>query len=186
MQKMVNFTKRLIKTAAYLTPLARFIGHRYPYNFNPAQLCYLFNCLDRTSMIHGPILEIGCFVGCTSVWLNKHMDSRGIEKPYIAIDTFSGFVESDVEYEVTKRQKPIGGINAFTPNSKIWFDKNMELNGITRVKSIQVDVNSFDYTGIQDVSFALIDVDLYLPVKRALERIYGLLGKGGIIVVDDC
>jgi predicted O-methyltransferase YrrM len=177
-----------VKHAMYHTPLARFLYHRYPYNFSPIQLSYLVNCIDRTSHLSGPILEVGCFAGATTIWLNKHLDAGGIEKPYIAIDTFRGFVENDIRYEVSERGKHEQAIlrRAFTNNSKNWVEKNLKLNGCTRVTLVQADANTFDYSKYHDISFALIDVDLYLPVKNTLEAIYDQMADGGIIVVDDC
>ena len=62
----------------------------------------------------------------------------------------------------------------------------MANNRVTRVKSIQADVSSFDFGPYEKISFCLIDVDLTRPVRKALEEVYSRMAPGGIIVVDDC
>ena len=71
-------------------------------------------------------------------------------------------------------------------NKKAWFDYSMKLAGVTGVTSIEGDVTEFNFDGISPISFCLLDVDLYLPIKQCLPRIYGNMSPGGIIVVDDC
>lgn len=182
---MYTAVANLIKSGMYRTNLGRIIAHRYTYCFVPEQLCFLSQCVTRTAGLPGPILEVGCFAGNTTVWLNTHMNARGIEKPYIAIDTFNGFTDKDMEFEKKSRGRQIPS-HDFKANSKRWFDRTMHFNGIRRVQSIQADASAFDYSQYRDISFVLIDVDLYLPVMKALEKIYPLMAKGGIIVVDDC
>lgn len=167
-------------SAAYLLP-------SYNYNFQPAHLAFLCECIDRTRALPGPIVEVGCDAGWTTVFLNKHMDFSKIEKSYFCIDTFSGFTPDDIRYERQRRGKdPTFPSGAFSRNKKEWFDRTMQINGIKRVRSIQGDVNRYDFEGIKDVSVCLIDVDLYLPVKAALEKVYGRMAAGGVLVVDDC
>jgi hypothetical protein len=106
---MANLVSRILKHAAYRSPFARLVAPRYIYNFRPAQLCFLTDCVDRTRDLPGPMLEIGCFSGATTVWLNMHMRASGIRKPYVALDTFEGFVQSDVEYELAAGGNPAAG-----------------------------------------------------------------------------
>ena len=159
----------------------------YRYNVTPSILCHLCSAIDGTRNLSGPILEVGCAAGTTTIFLNKHMDATGIEKPYICLDTFAGFTCADIEQEVTSRAKDEVILrNEFTVNSKLWFDKTMAINGIRRVQSIQADVNEFEFSRFGQVSFCFVDVDLYRPVKAALEKIVGIMAPGGIIAVDDC
>lgn len=62
----------------------------------------------------------------------------------------------------------------------------MSINHISNVTSIQADVSKYDFSQLGEICFALIDVDLYYPVKSALQQVYPLMSSGGIIAVDDC
>src|SRR5882762_5168535 len=176
-------------TAHTNSPLARAWMPHYPYMFEPGQLAFFVECLDRTKNVPGCILEVGCMRGRTTVFLNRHLDFLASSKPYFAIDTFAGFVEKDVEYEIKQRgQDPLFDWKGFSNNKKEWFDLAMTANHLERVRGIQADVNEYDFgcIGPEGISFALLDVDLYQPVKAALPTLYQRLSPGGILVVDDC
>lgn len=176
----------LVKEIQFLSPLRRYFFPRFDYNLNAPQLCFLCRCLERTRAVPGAVVEVGCAAGVTTLFLNKYMDGLGIEKDYFAIDTFSGFVREDIEYEVRKRGKSPDLFTGFQVNKKKWFDGTMKMNGITRVRSIEADVNEFDFSVLGEVSLCILDVDLYRPMKHSLPPLFAAMSRGGILVVDDC
>jgi O-methyltransferase len=159
--------------------------YRYRYMFTPAQLAFLCSQITNTVEIPGSILEIGCAWGRSTVFLNRHIDSLGIDVDYYAIDTFSGFTNSDLERERSLGRDSIY-YSLFRGNSKSRFDRTMRRNGVTRVTSFQADATTFDYASISPLRVVLVDVDLYRPVLMALNAIYDHVSSGGVIVVDDC
>ena len=178
---------KLLKEALFNSPLRRFVFPTYVYEFTPPQLCFLCQCLERTTEVEGAVFEIGCSSGATAVFLNKYLAAAGIRKDYYAVDTFGGFVREDVEFEVTHRRKTTGMYaGRFTANKKKWFDATMRQHGLAHVRSVQGDVNELDLTAFGPLAFALLDVDLYRPISKALPELYSVLSPGGIIVVDDC
>jgi hypothetical protein len=62
----------------------------------------------------------------------------------------------------------------------------MAVHGLKRVKSIECDATQFDLSSVAPTAFCLIDVDLYIPVKDLLPKVFSRMSSGGIIVVDDC
>ena len=186
MPSLAERVRTAFKDVAFRTPLVRWVSHRYQYNFSPAQLGFLCSCIDATQGVSGPIFEVGCFAGVSTVFINKHMSAEGIEKPYFAFDTFGGFTADDVAYETDKRGKNRAQLGGFSDNRQEWFDSTMQVNGVSRVRSIRADVNAFDFTTLPAPSFCLIDVDLYRPVKSVLDALYDRMPVGSIIVVDDC
>jgi O-methyltransferase len=177
---------KLIKELQFRSPLRRYFFPRYTYNFTPAQLAFLVRSLSEVRDVPGAVAEIGCADGGTTLFLNRHMDAEAIEKSYFAVDTFAGFVPADVQYELTHRQKAAAFYTGFRINNRRWFDGTMRRNGVTRVQSIRADVNLFDLRTLGPLCFALLDVDLYRPMKKALHELYEVLNPGGIVVVDDC
>lgn len=179
--RLAHRTKQLLLR----TPLRELFTHRYRYMFSPSQLGLLCGQITNTSEIPGSILEVGCALGATTVFLNRHIDCLGINVDYYAIDTFAGFTANDISYE-----HALGRLYRykadFRGNSKPWFDRTMRRNGVSRVRSFRADAATFDYTRIAPFRFALVDVDLYRPVLAVLEAIYELVSPGGIIVTDDC
>jgi O-methyltransferase len=165
----------LVKEIQFLTPLRKYFFPRFVFNFTAPQLCFLRRCVDETRNCDGSLAEIGCFSGSTTIFLNKFMDAEGIDKPYYALDTFSGFVAADVQHEVASRGKSASSFTGFTVNKKKWFDATMRQNDISRVRSIRADVNAFDLSSLAPLSFALLDVDLYRPMRKALPELYSAL-----------
>lgn len=179
--------RKFLKEVLFHTPLRPYLFPRQAvFNFNAAQLCFLCQCVEQTRAVPGAIAEVGCASGATTVFLNNYMDARGIEKPYYAVDTFAGFVADDVDYEVTHRGKNRAALAVFQLNKKKWFDATMRENNIVRVRSIETDVNVYDLKTLAPLSFVLLDVDLYQPMKKSLNELYAALSPGGMMVVDDC
>lgn len=185
-QQIKRPIKRVSKELLFHSPFRDAILPKYSYNFTPQQLFFLCDCLAETKHVPGDIAEIGCSVGRTTIFLNNYLDSEGVDKRYMALDTFSGFVSEDIAYEATKRSKERILYDAFRINSKRWFDATIAQNNITRVTSMKVDVNDFDLKTLGPLSFALLDVDLYRPMRKALPELYEALSPGGVMVVDDC
>jgi hypothetical protein len=178
--------KRFAKQIACRVPgLRSHLTAYYPYLHTPAQLAFLCACLEQTRNVPGCIVEAGCYQGNTTLYLNHHMTSLGIEKPYWALDTFSGVREEDLEVEVSHARGRGNYGRAFRVNDRRWFDAAMRRDGQTRVRSIAADIGSFDFGRLAPIAFCLVDVVFYQPVKRALPSLWQAISPGGMIVVDD-
>ena len=118
--------------------------------------------------------------------MNKHLDDLEDSRDYICVDTFAGFTDEDIAVEVNRGHDSKRYEFLFRAYRKEWFDKTLANNRVTRVTSIQADVNSFDFSPYEQISFCLIDVDLMRPVQRSLEEVFPRMAPGGIILVDDC
>ena len=145
-------------------------------------------CLLETKDAPGCVVEAGCAYGATTAYLNKFMASEQppIAREYFAIDTFSGFLDEHSSYEISERGKPEDLRSVFVDNSKHWFDCSMRIERLQNVHSIAEDITKFDFRSIDRIAFCLLDVDLYIPIKASLPKIYDRLSPGGIVVVDDC
>ena len=178
--------RKLAKDLAFHTPLRTHMGPWYQYLHTPAELAFLCRCLEETRDIPGCIVEVGCYRGETTLYLNRHMTSEGIEKPYAAIDTFSGFTEAHLEDAVQRGEDRDYHRTSFGLNDQRWFDAAMLRNGFTRgrVRSIAADVGAFDFAQLAPIAFCLLDVVFYEPTRRALTSTWEVLSPGGIIVVD--
>jgi hypothetical protein len=187
MSSLLDTSVRAIKRLAQRTGLGASRAPTYPYLFTPAELVFLCELLKRASAVDGPIGEVGCFRGYTTVFLNKYLDTLGSRSRYFSFDTFGGFTAEDVEFETTSRGKDRRSLEiGFSVNEQSAYDRAMRQNGCNRVESRRVDANEHDFRELEGCSFCLIDVDLYRPVLRALERIHPRCARGAIIVIDDC
>lgn len=186
---LLEKVRRVLKELAFRSPAARLLTPRYHYNFYPAQLAYLVSTLDEIGHVEGSVVEVGCFAGATTIFLCEHLADVGQRRRYIAIDTFRGFLLEDVEHEVRARAKGAQRqtlATAFGRNRRSWVERSLAINGHADVEVIEADAGTLDYRQFAPVAFALIDVDLYQPVSRALPAIAPWMSRGGRIIVDDC
>lgn len=157
----------------------------YRYAMRPDQLVYLCECLREKAAVPGVVLEAGCSYGATTVFLNHYMADCGIQKPYAAMDTFSGFLPEHSDFEVSQRGKPKKIKTWFSDNHPGRIKATLQLEKITNVEIIQADVAVFDFSKIAPIAMCILDVDLYIPIKAALPRLYSALAPGGLIAVHD-
>jgi len=179
---MTTSLKELAKKAVFR--YTRFGAPQYSYNIEPIQLATLVIELDKVKEIPGVILEVGVARGMTTRFLCEHlMRSQRTGERICVVDTFESFTARDIEYEVERRGKIKGELIGFSYNDfGRWKENFREFPFVTAFAS---DCSTFDYSQISPIKLAFLDVDLYLPTKQALDRIYTQLCKGGVILVDD-
>jgi len=158
--------------------------------YKPTQLIFLTECIKSVYNVPGSFVEAGCAYGATTVFLNKFMNDENMEREYYVIDTFSGFKKEHVDYEVKRAEKSPALqsrlLSSFSENRKSWFDRTMELHDVHLAKSIEKDISEFDFATLAPIAFCLLDVDLYIPIRASLPRIFAAMSPGGILIVDDC
>ena len=157
----------------------------YPYNVEPIQLSIIINEIEKLKDLNGCICEIGVARGMTTRFIAEHIRNQNIDEKNMvfAIDTFNSFIESDLSFEVDKRGKSLKDLKGFEYNSfDVWKNNFSEFNF---VKAIQADCSDFEYQSVSPIKVCFIDVDLYLPTKKALVKIYEATINGGVIIVDD-
>lgn len=123
--------------------------------------------LEHADPTAGGVLEIGCFKGCSTIFLAEACLKRGFGG-LTTIDLFTGTpswgVAIDTYEEATRRfaERDLGSF----------------------VKAVRADSRSFTWSG----PLAVLHVDgdhAYEAVSSDLARFTPLLAPGGIVVVDD-
>ena len=157
----------------------------YKYNIEPIQLAALINEIERLKKVQGNIVEIGVARGLTTRMLCQHIVNQKIDSTLTlyAVDTFDSFTDEDLDYEVQKRGKLLPELKAFGYNDyEVWKKNFIQFPFVQAIKS---DCSAVDYTKLGPIKVAFLDVDLYLPTKKTLTKIYDVLVSGGVILVDD-
>lgn len=158
---------------------------KYPYNIEPVQLATMISELDRLKEVKGNVVEIGVARGMTTRFLAEHIVNQNLQGSMMlfAIDTFESFIKEDLEYEVTHRGKSLFELKGFSYNDFKAWQKNFI--DFPFIKAVKADCSSFDYNKVAPVKLSLLDVDLYIPIKNALLKLFEVTAKGGVILVDD-
>lgn len=169
--------KRIIyKYSSLLSP-------NYPYNLEPIQLATLVMEIERLHGIEGSILEIGVSRGMTTRFIAQHIHVNNYDEHFYAIDTFSSFLKEDLDYEINKFEKKESELTGFycADYQKLVTD----LKRFDFIKVIQSDCSAVDYKLLSPIKLVLLDVDLYITIKKTLPLIYDQLIDGGVILIDD-
>lgn len=128
--------------------------------------------------IEGSIAELGVYQGHTSLLLSHLFSNR---KLYL-FDTFEGFHEKDVNYEMDNNyaETKIGHLS--TTSIELVKDK------LKNHKQFELRKGYFPQTALNindTFAFVSLDVDLYQPTYEGLKFFYERLNKGGYIVIHD-
>ena len=174
------------KLKSFVFKYTSFGAPTYHYNVDPIQLSFLVNEIDNLDSISGNVLEIGVARGMTTKFLAEHIKRQSMSNTliYYALDTFNSFNQEDLEYEVLKRKKKLNDMIAFNYLSLEAWKRNFKEYEF--IKPVKCDCSIVDYKLFTPIKLVFLDVDLYLPTKKALDRIYPHLVSGGTIAVDDC
>jgi hypothetical protein len=182
--------KRLIKSAreavkSFTFRFTKLGAPTYRYNIEPIQLALLVNECERLRSSVGNIVEIGVARGLTTRFLCEHIANQGLDKTLTlyAIDTFDSFTRGDLEFEVNERGKSLSELEGFSYNDLETWQKNFAQYPF--VRALKADCALVEYGTIAPIKIALLDVDLYLPTKKTLPKLYASLIEGGVILVDD-
>lgn len=178
---------RLIKRAVFRTPLRNVSFNLYPYMYSPGELRFIMNKLEEALAAEGSCVEIGCAAGATSLFLNLHLKALGQNRKYYSMDTFDGFVSDDIRHDESKRKKSATQLSqCFKTNHREFLEYQKTKYSLHYWRITKADINTCDLNSIGPICFGLLDVDLYQPMKAALEKSYQLLAPQGVLLVDDC
>ena len=161
-----------------------FAKPKYEYNVEPAQLSELIKSIDALASVKkNTIVEIGVARGMTTRFLAEHISLNNYNVDYFCIDTFSSFIDEDINHEVEIRNKNKEDLLGFTYNDYSKWKKNFQEYKF--IKPIKCDCSTFDFSSIAPINLCFLDVDLYLPTIKTLNNIWDFMAEDSVIIVDD-
>ena len=162
-----------------------FANPKYDYNIEPAQLLELLTSIDNfaSKTQKSIIVEVGVARGMTTRFLSGHISLKNYNLDYFCIDTFSSFTDKDLNFEITKRGKISKELLGFSYNDYTKWKNNFKKFNF--IKPIQKDCSNFDFSTIAPINLCFLDVDLYLPTKNTLNKIWPHMAENSSIIVDD-
>jgi O-methyltransferase len=167
--------RSLLATRIYPRPVSE---------LHPGGLYAYFDALWQRRELEGTVVEVGCWLGGTAALARRMMREADMGNPYVCIDTFGGFVPSQLAAEPSGST---GTTSSFASNSPEIVGRLLRHWGAGDVTLVPGDIATLPETALPlKVAVALIDVDLKVPVYEGLRRLYPRLVEGGIALVDDC
>jgi O-methyltransferase len=166
--------------------LARWLYRRPLSQMTPERLYRWSHALIETVSVPGAVLEIGCASGGTAAHAYGLLRNLRVNKRYIAIDTFDGFVPAQFDHDAALGT-PEAVRHGFSVSSMALVHQILRQLGAADVELIRADIVALAEDRLpRQISAALIDVDLHPPVIAALAKVWPRLSPGGVILVDDC
>jgi hypothetical protein len=144
----------------------------------------ILQCIDNTTNISGDIVEIGCYMGSGSCVIASYLNEKKIKKRLVIYDTFEGF-----NYEEAKFSLDENWTGSHVTDG--YFEVEKRIRKRIKNTNIKIDVikrNIIENNALKEINeicFAIIDVDLYEAVYAALHHVHKKLSINGIIVVED-
>ena len=140
--------------------------------------------LVKTKNLAGDVVEFGCFVGTTSVFLTKEIEKWNTEKSLWLYDSFEGLPEKSREDENSLGEVFKKGELLATKKQLI---SNLRKSGVRKMPKITKGwFSELSKEQIpHKISFAFLDGDYYHSILDPLNLIWENLESGAIIVVDD-
>ena len=148
------------------------------------EIAVILRELSKTKEISGDVVEFGCFVGTTSVFLAKEIEKWNTEKMLWLYDSFEGLPEKSREDENSLGEVFKKGELLATKKQLI---ANLRKSGARKMPKITKGwFSELSKEQIpRKISFAFLDGDYYLSILDPLNLIWENLESGAIIVVDD-
>ena len=150
------------------------------------ELTVILNELSRQIESCGPdasVVELGCYIGTTSLFIRRLLDSHNVSLPFHVYDSFEGLPPK------TERDSSPAGLQFRTGElavSRKIFELQFKKAGLrppTIHKGWFNELTTADMP--EDITFAYLDGDYYESISDSLRVIEPCLAQGACIVVDD-
>jgi hypothetical protein len=167
-----------------------------------ARILHLSDMYQKTLGVPGVVCEFGVHYGTASsilINLKQIYEPRNISKRFFLFDTFEGFIHttsldgdinSQGDHKLIKNYKEILN-KVLTIQQKINENEKEKMGGRRDEFTIYegdatVCVEEFLNENPEAmISMVILDMDLYHPTKKVLEKIIPRLSKGSIVVLDE-
>lgn len=152
---------------------------------NKEQVTVILTELEKviTADVSGDVVEFGCYVGTTSIFLQRLLRALHSDKALHVYDSFKGLPQkTDKDSSVVGDQFTAGQLAV----SKKTFMQTFLKAGVPPPIIHKAWFNELTEQDIpSEIAFAFLDGDFYESIKDSLRLVLPKLAKGATIVVDD-
>lgn len=150
-----------------------------------SELKVILNNLYETIQrgVEGDILEMGCYLGTTSLFITRLLVNTGSNKKFHVYDSFAGLPEKTLQDNSPAGEQFKAGELLAT---KKQFIENYKKASLPLPNIHKCWFNDLAPSSIPEkIAFAFLDGDYYESIKQCLNLIAPGLSSGSIIIVDD-
>ncbi len=135
--------------------------------------------------IEGDVVELGCYVGTTSLFIRRLLNAYNSDKKFHVYDSFEGLPEKGKE---DKNKSPISKL---FKKGFIKVPKEFLIENFKKAKLESPIINKGWFNNIHNrkfpkkISFGFFDGDFYSSITHSFKKVYPRLTSGARIVIDD-
>lgn len=147
----------------------------------------ILGLFSQTDLVEGDIIEVGTYTGDTAEIILEYLYGKKSNKHYFGLDTFIGYVDNDM---VNANRASIENHEQGRWTTSIDLVEN-RLSKYKDIVSLHEGDCKFTIPNliqsekITKLSFIYIDCNLYPPSIKAMNDLFPLLSKGGILAIDE-
>lgn len=148
--------------------------------------------VNKIVSIEGDILELGTYKGNNAIIFADILKKEKINKKYIGIDTFNGYVDSQIEESKEKVSKENRDALKKIQKNKRWLttleDVNKKIEKLKLSKWVELHKGDIIKTLPKiekKISLLYVDCNVYSPSFFGMEWVYHCMEEGGIICIDE-
>lgn len=133
----------------------------------------------------GAVVEFGCYVGTTSLFIRRVLDEMGQSeaREFHVYDSFEGLPEKSVQDSNAAGVDFAAGKLYVTRKEFLQQFRSSNLRPPVIHKEWFNELSSSDVP--EPIAFAFLDGDFYDSIISSLRLVYPKMAKGGCIVIDD-
>ena len=151
---------------------------------NKDQLAVILTELDKVlPKLDGAVVEFGCYVGTTSLFIRRLLDARKDAREFHVYDSFEGLPPKTAQDESRAGDQFQAGELSV---SKKQFMQQFQKAGIRPPivhKGWFKDLGPADVP--EQIAFAFLDGDFYESIRDSLKLVLPRMQAGGVIIIDD-
>lgn len=149
------------------------------------ELAQILTAFEKTlkTTVPGDVVELGCYVGTTSLFLQRLILQYGAEKQLHVYDSFEGLpAKAQQDASPAGEQFKEGELKA----QKSVFIRHFKQAGLPLPAIHKAWFSDLTLADTPDqISFAFLDGDFYESIRDSLKVVWPKLAPGAIVVVDD-
>lgn len=133
--------------------------------------------------VEGDVVEFGCYIGTTSLFIRRLLDANGDERAFHVYDSFVGLPEKSVADSSWAGDQFVAGELAVSKKQFIYEFQKARLKVPVIHKGWFKDLTEQDVP--EKIAFAFLDGDFYESIRDSLKLVLPRMHKGGVIIIDD-
>ncbi len=152
---------------------------------NKDQLGVILSELEKVldGNVDGAIVEFGCYIGTTSLFIRRMLDSRADARPFHVYDSFEGLPPKTTQDLSRAGEQFQAGELAVSKKQFLQQFQKAGLRPPIAHKGWFRDVTPADVP--TPIALAFLDGDFYESIRDSLKLVLPNMQPGGVVIIDD-